>query len=110
MMTNIFMGITTAQLRRAITIKERIEDLEIELKQILGSAGAQSNGTQRRRKGMSAAGRARIAAAQKARWAKVRGVTKGSTVSTGRRKMSAAGRKRIAAAAKARWAKVKAAG
>jgi len=53
---------------------------------------------------MSAAGRARIAAAQKLRWAKQR---KGGK---GRRKMSAAGRAKIAAAARKRWAKVKAAG
>src|SRR5437879_3608054 len=53
---------------------------------------------------MSAAGRARIAAAQRARWAKVKR-------STGKKQvgMSAAGRKKIAAAQRARWAKVNAA-
>ena len=54
---------------------------------------------------LSAAGRARIAAAQRARWAKVKGH---KVVSIGARKgrtMSAAARKRIAAAQKARWAK-----
>jgi hypothetical protein len=57
---------------------------------------------------MSASARARIAAAQKARWAKVKG--NGSSGSGSRRKMSAAARAKIAAAAKARWAKAKAAG
>jgi len=59
---------------------------------------------------LSVAARARIAAAQRARWAKVR-----ASKSTGRngtaapkRTMSAAARKRIAAAQRARWAKVKA--
>jgi len=51
---------------------------------------------------MSAAGRARIAAAQRARWAKVKGMPK-------KRTMSASARRKIAAAQRARWAKVKAA-
>jgi len=60
---------------------------------------------------MSAAGRARIAAAQKARWAKAKSATQESKPgSMGRKKMSAAGRKRLAASAKARWAKAKASG
>src|SRR4051812_25098274 len=61
-----------------------------------------------RREIISAAGRARIAAAQKARWAKAKGETNGSPVRK-TRTMSAAGRKKIAAAQRARWAKVKAA-
>jgi hypothetical protein len=56
---------------------------------------------------MSAAARAKISQAAKARWAKVRG-TKAPQKKA--RTMSAAARKKIAAAAKARWAKVKAAG
>jgi len=59
---------------------------------------------------MSAAARARIAAAQRARWAKVRAGNKGNVVAMPKKRtMSAAARKRIAAAQKARWAKVKAA-
>ena len=55
---------------------------------------------------ISAAGRARIAAAQRARWAKAKGQAKGSAPK--KRTMSAAGRKRIAAGQRARWAKLKA--
>ena len=56
---------------------------------------------------ISAAGRARIAAAQRARWAKTKGqAAQGFAPKT--RTMSAAGRKRIAAAQRARWAKYKA--
>lgn len=58
---------------------------------------------------MSAAGRAAIAAAQKARWAKVKGRTS-KPIRRGRRKMSTAARAKIAAAARVRWAKAKAAG
>ena len=53
---------------------------------------------------MSAAGRARIAAAQRARWAK----SKGRVVSINahkKRKLSGAALARIRAAQKARWAK-----
>ena len=53
---------------------------------------------------MSAAGRARIAAAQRARWAKLKG-QKGSSVAPKRRKMSGAAIAKIRAAQKARWAK-----
>lgn len=60
---------------------------------------------------ISAAGRARIAAAQRARWAKVKtGSDKGEVVTMARKRtMSPAARRKIAAAQRARWAKVKAA-
>jgi len=59
---------------------------------------------------LSPAARARIAAAQRARWAKVRASKSQSAkgADTPKRTMSAAARKRIAAAQRARWAKVKA--
>ena len=60
------------------------------------------------RRGMSAAARERIAAAQRARWARQKG-SSGSRVTKPKRKMSAEGRARIAAAARARWAKFRAA-
>ena len=58
------------------------------------------------RRTISARGRARIVAAQKARWAKIRGQQTGSTA--GKRTMSPAARRKIAAAQRARWARVKA--
>ena len=62
------------------------------------------------RRKLSAAGRARIAEAQRQRWAKLRGdngVTKSVLSGPKKRTMSAAARKRIAAAQRARWAKFK---
>jgi hypothetical protein len=87
---------------------------------------------------MSAAGRKAIAAAAKARWAKIRGAkeakvpkkrklsaqafaniragvaermaAKGKAVQKPKRKLTAAGKAALSAAAKARWAKVKKAG
>lgn len=56
---------------------------------------------------MSAAARRRISAAQKARWAKVKGNNAAGSARP-KRRISAAGIARIRAAAKARWARVKA--
>jgi hypothetical protein len=61
---------------------------------------------------LSKSARSRIAAAQRARWAKFRDKTGGqSKVAPIRRKrtLSAAARRKIAAAQRARWARVKAA-
>ena len=59
---------------------------------------------------ISAAGRKSIAAAQKARWAKINSKKAGKkvVVKKARKKMSAKGRANIAAARKAYWAKIKA--
>ena len=77
--------------------------------------GASSGQPRRGRSGLSAAARAKIAAAQRARWAKVRADNKGNgsrrqsvvAVPKKKRVMSAAARKKIAAAQRARWAKLK---
>ncbi|MGA9356431.1 MAG: hypothetical protein WBV46_22275 [Terriglobales bacterium] len=57
---------------------------------------------------LSAAGRRNIAAAQKARWAKLKGGKQNIVAMPKKRTMSAAARKKIAAAQRARWARVKA--
>ena len=61
----------------------------------------------RRDRTMSAAARARIAAAQRARWAKLRGGKSTAGAARPRRMISAAGLARIRAAQRARWAKIK---
>jgi hypothetical protein len=101
---NALRNATIDQLKRAVEIREKIDTLHGELAQILGReipAPVVKNG----RRKMSASARAKIAAAQRARWAKVKG-----TAVKPKRKMSAAGRAAISAAAKARWKKAKAAG
>jgi hypothetical protein len=63
------------------------------------------------RRQLSVAGRARIAEAQRKRWAKVKGnraPKKTAVAQTKKRTLSAAARKRIAAAQRARWVKLKA--
>jgi hypothetical protein len=66
--------------------------------------------TKTRRK-MSAPGRARIAAAQRARWSKLKSKNgrKNLVTMPKKRTLSAAARRKISAAQRARWAKVKAA-
>jgi hypothetical protein len=76
----------------------------------ISSGTPSSNGRQGKRT-LSVSARKKIAAAQRARWAKVRAGSgsKQKLVSMPKKRtMSAAGRKRIAAAQRARWAKVKA--
>jgi hypothetical protein len=72
----------------------------------LNRAVSALNGTGSRQGGrtISAAGRRKIAAAQRARWAKAKG-QKVVSIASRRRKMSAAAIARIRAAQKARWAK-----
>ena len=109
---NSIANLSIQQLRKAATLKEKIQSLEKELGRILGSPTKPvAHVAPKKRRKMSAAGRAKIAAAQRARWAKVNG--KKLSVKPGKkakRKMSAAARAKISAAAKKRWAKAKAAG
>jgi hypothetical protein len=77
----------------------------------LSAFGATYTGRKIRTRRMSAAGRANIVAAQKARWAKARsnGSKTNVVAMPKKRRMSVAARKKIAAAQRARWAKAKAA-
>jgi len=73
MADNAFTRFTAAHLKRAAAIKERIEQLERELTGLFGIPEAITlGGTLRRHRRMSAAARAKISAAAKARWAKIR--------------------------------------
>ena len=64
---------TAAQLKKATAIKERMEQLERELTGILGIPEPLTiGGIVRRRRKMSAAIRAKMAVAAKARWAKIK--------------------------------------
>ena len=103
------IDLSASQLRRAANIKDKIESLQKELSRLLGSTDGAA--APRKRRKMSAAGRRKIAAAARARWAKVKGrKSAAKPVKKARRKMSAAARAKIATAAKARWKKAKAQG
>jgi hypothetical protein len=63
--------LTPPQLRRAALIKEQLDGLNKELPRLLD--GAVSNGAiSRKKRTMSSAAKRKIAAAQRARWAKLR--------------------------------------
>ncbi|MGB8353036.1 MAG: hypothetical protein WCD79_04040 [Chthoniobacteraceae bacterium] len=69
------MSISLQTLKEAVQIKEQISQLEARLSRILGgsSVPVKSTAAKKGARGMSAAGRANIIAAQKARWAKAKG-------------------------------------
>ena len=103
-----FTNLTPRQLRRAANVKERMDALEKKLGELLGASAPAAAAAPRRKK-ISAAGIARIRAAQRARWAAIK-KAKAPAKRARKRKLSAAGRARLVALARARWAKVKAAG
>jgi hypothetical protein len=101
-------NLSPKQLRRAADLKERIEALQEELSKLLGESSSEGQALGRR---FSATTRARMRAAQRARWAQLRGTSPSRpTLRAGRRKVSAAGRARLSALAKERWKKAKAQG
>jgi hypothetical protein len=69
-------NLSVQQLKQALAIKERIARLERKLAGILGGSSPALAVTQPRKRRMSAKGRAAIAAAAKARWARERAAKK----------------------------------
>src|ERR1700704_1529316 len=98
------MDVSLKSLEEAVSIRRQMENLQRRLNSILGgSASAPSPRGGRRR--MSAATRAKLSAAARARWAK----RKGSSAKSASRKkkgggLTAAGRRRLSQLMKARWA------
>jgi hypothetical protein len=96
---------TPAQFRKAADIQERIQSLQEELGQILVgnvSTPAQATEAPTKKWKFSAVSRAKMRAAQKSRWAKIKGTmaaTSAKPAEKAKRKMSAAGRAAISAAA-----------
>ena len=109
MIDNPFSNISIAQLKRAITIREQIEELEAELSQVL--SGASDRPTPHRGR----AGRVAARAPRRA-YAASSGSTNRSQEKPGaangrkrKRDLSDAGRARISAAARERWIRFRAA-
>lgn len=123
--------LTSTQLRQAAALKDKIEVLEKELTAILDAPTVPAVAVPAKKKGgMSPAGKARLVAAQKARWAKIKAekaktqvvaakpavkavpAAKATPVTQPAKKkwkLSAAGLAKIKAANQAYWAKKKAA-
>lgn len=97
--------------------KKRIDDKIAEIRQLLGDepteASVTPEATVQKRKKFSAAARRKMAEAQRARWARIKGTSESPSPATpaapkARRKISAEGLKRIALAQKERWRLLKA--
>lgn len=101
-------NLSAGQLRRAAGIAEQIEALKFELAQLVGVPTNTPDFQGRKKRKFSAAGIARIRAAQKARWAAAKGA--GGLARKPKRRMSAAAKARLSAIAKTRWKKARAAG
>jgi hypothetical protein len=110
MLKNALLQLSASDLRRAAELRAQIDTLQTEIARILGgtstSATETITQTGKRKRTMSLAARAKIGAAQRARWAARKGAAKAAPKG-GRRRISAAGRARIAVAQKERWAKLK---
>jgi hypothetical protein len=116
-MSNSLATLSLNQLKRAVEIREQIESMTKELNQILGSSplvytnGSNRNGHDAQghgKRNLSASARARIAAAQRVRWAKYNAARPAKPVPSHKNRLSPAGRAKVAAAVKARWAKFRA--
>ena len=96
-------------------IQEQIAEVEGMLGVKSGAIASTEDASTGKRRQFSAASRRKMALAQKARWAAIRGTSEQPETSTPaptkakRRKMSAAGRKAVGDATRARWAAKRAA-
>lgn len=95
-----------------IGYQHQLDQIEAKMAEIRGTLAGNSFGeaiaglaSQPAKRGMSEAGRRRIAAAQRKRWA---AVNAGKQPAPKKRRISAAGRKRIADATRKRWAEYRA--
>jgi hypothetical protein len=95
------MDTSAKALQEAISIRRQIDTLEKRISSILG--GSPSSPSHKGRRRMSAATRAKLAAAARARWAtQKRGMKTTPTKKKGG--ITAAGRKKLSQLMKARWA------
>jgi len=96
--------LSAGQLRRAVQLREQIDRLEKQLDSILGGGTLPARPAQAKTI-ISTAGRARIAAAQRQRWARTRVTPPARPAARGKRVLSPEGRAKIVAAVRARWAR-----
>ncbi len=99
------INITPQQLRKAADIQERIQSLQEELGQLLGGPAETAAVEAPRKYKFSAAARAKMRAAQKARWAKIKGTASSAIpAQKPRKKISAQGLANIRAGVAKRMA------
>jgi hypothetical protein len=104
--------LTPEQLKRAASLKERIDGLNKQLRGLLGAPATPRTAPTRNRS-MSASVKKKIAATQKAKWAKVRAskrATASARPNAKTNRMSPAARAKLSAKLKAYWAAKKKSG
>ena len=105
---NSIIGLSPIALRRAADIQEKIQSLQQQLSQLLGGEGSPTRATaEPKRRKLSAAVKAKMRAAAKARWAKIKGTapaTSAKPAKKAKKKMSAQGLANIRAGVAKRMA------
>jgi hypothetical protein len=101
------MDISVKALEEAVSLRRQIDNLEIRLSSILGGAPARPAAAAPSRKQagryFSPSTRAKLSAAARARWAKLKGGTKPAPAKE-KGALTAAGRRKLSELMKARWA------
>jgi hypothetical protein len=101
------MDISLNSLEEALSIRREMDTLEKRLASILGTVISSGSTTSNAPQKISSATRAKIAAAARARWARVKADKAGTSTTLPGQKTSGltpAGRKRLSQLMKARWA------
>jgi hypothetical protein len=100
------MDTSLQSLEKALSIRQQIDTLENRLAGLLERTISSGSTIGKGRRRMSASSRAKIAAAARARWAKVRAGQDGTSKPRAKRGggITAAGRRRLSQLMKARWA------
>lgn len=98
------MDLSIHQLQRALGIRKHIAQLEKQLGKLFGSSTDGASPKRSGKRKVSKAARAKMAASQKARWAKTKGAPTAPAKRGKKKGITAAGRKRLSENMKARWA------
>ncbi len=114
MIMNTFAGLPIEKLKKAVGIREQIDQLTAELNSLLGTSdsglkhGLYVNPPRKRE--LSASGRARIAAAQRLRWSKYNENRPKPVKDPSKKpRLTSEGRAKVSEAVKARWERFRAA-
>jgi len=98
------MDLSTRNLEQALSIRRQIDALERRLRGLVRGGAATTAPRRGGRRRMSAAARAKIAAAARARWARIKGRTGPKAGKKRKDGITASGRRRLSQLMKARWA------
>jgi hypothetical protein len=98
------MDISLNSLEQALSVRRQIDTLEKRFAALLGRTMSSDSTTGKGRRHVSAATRAKIAAAARARWARTRRSQTASVPAKKKGGLTPAGRRKLSQLMKARWA------